>query len=137
MVSLSRYKKSLQGSKNNFFNLLEDLFSDFGSDMKADIKENENDYVVEVELPGISKKEIGIEVEYDRLVVSIVRQEDTTSENDHYLKKERKYDSRSRSFNLPNIINDQATANFNNGILTVVVPKREPGFNNSKIISID
>lgn len=109
----------------DFFN--ESLFSAFGgsNQMKVDIKENEKEYVVEAELPGIKKEELVVDLKDDRLTISVERNEQVNEEKESYIRRERRYGAVSRSFMVPNILRENASAKFESGILTVVLPKRD------------
>lgn len=92
----------------------------------ADIKETEEALVVQVELPGLQKDEINISLESGILTVGGERRfiKDDSKENFHRL--ERSHGKFSRSFRLPrNIETQQVKANFENGLLTLELPKTE------------
>ena len=123
--------------KNPLFSVLEEILNDISPEMKADIKETSREYIIEVELPGANKNEINVEVEYEKVIVSVASGEENIAENQNYIRKERKYESRSRSFHVPNIKSDEAKAGFNNGVLTIILPKRQMNFEQKKSILIE
>lgn len=94
--------------------------------IKVDIKEKDNAYEVQAELPGVNKEDI--EVEIDGGLVSIqaeVKREERT-EDERMLRRERYVGSVARRFELPVEINaEQATADYDNGVLVLVLPKLE------------
>jgi len=121
----------------DFFN--DPIFPSFFADnrgMKVDIKENENEYVLEAELPGVEKENINVELKDDILTISVEQKEILEEERENYIRKERRACSTSRSFQLPNIKNEEVTANFKNGILTITLPKREAGRRNIRKVNI-
>jgi len=94
--------------------------------IKVDVKENGDSYTVQAEIPGVPKDDIDISL--DGNVVSLraeVKQQDSTSQDDKVLRTERYYGSVSRSFQLPvDIDQAQARAKYDNGVLTLTLPKK-------------
>jgi len=110
----------------NFFNdaVLPSFFSNSGQ-MRVDISENDKEYILEAELPGVKKEEINLEVHDDRLTISVKKDENKEEKKDNYLRRERRTSSMVRSFSIENIVSDKITAKHENGILTLVLPKKE------------
>lgn len=100
------------------------FFSNSGQ-MKVDIKENEKDYVVEAEIPGAKREEITLEIDDQRLTISSERKEETKANRENFIRRERRTSSMARSFALENVDAQKATAKFENGVLTVTLPKKE------------
>lgn len=108
---------------NAFGDFFRPLFYDEYSDkMKTDIKDNGSEYSLEIELAGFDKSDISINYEDDYLTVSAkkVKEEDKTN----YLRKERSV-SCSRSFYVGDINDEAIKAKYENGILSIVIPKEE------------
>ncbi|MDD2397659.1 MAG: Hsp20/alpha crystallin family protein, partial [Tissierellia bacterium] len=103
---------------------------------KIDVQENDNEYVVEAELPGVNKDEVNIEMNEGRLSISIQREEIKDEENKNYVHKERRYSSMSRSIYLDEAKSEGIKASLENGVLNIIVPK-ETKPNNSIKIDID
>ncbi|NTV89418.1 MAG: Hsp20/alpha crystallin family protein [Clostridiales bacterium] len=93
--------------------------------MKADIRETEKEYLIEAEIPGVRKEDIRLELDNDVLTLSVERKEEVNEEKDNYIRKERRYGSYSRSFRVGNVKNEAVAAKYNDGILTVTIPKSE------------
>ncbi len=93
--------------------------------IKVDVKENENEYVVEAELPGVEKDDITLELRDELLTISVEKKDEIDEENDNYIRRERHYGSMSRSFYVDNIDGEKVKAKFENGILYVNLPKKE------------
>lgn len=90
----------------------------------TNIVENEKDFRVELSAPGFNKTDIKVEVENDTLVISGEHKEETKEENANYTRKEFNYGSFKRSFSLPENVNtDNVEAKYENGILTITLPK--------------
>ncbi len=94
--------------------------------LKVDIKERENAYAIHAEIPGIKKEDIHVSI--DGAVVSISaerREEKEVKEGEHVLRSERYFGKVSRSFELPQEVDEtQASAKYNDGVLELVLPKK-------------
>lgn len=94
--------------------------------IKVDVKENDKAYTVQAEVPGVSKDEIHVSL--DGNVVTLraeVKQEDRQGSDEKVLRSERYYGAVSRSFQLPMDIDQaQAKAKYENGVLTLTLPKK-------------
>ncbi len=93
--------------------------------MKVDIKENEKEYILEAELPGVKKEEVNIQIDDDRLTISVQKNEQTDEEKDSYIRKERNYCTMTRSFAISNTETDNVNAKFENGLLLITLPKKQ------------
>ena len=92
----------------------------------VDIKETPDSLVLSAELPGIDKKDVHINIEENVLTISGERSFSRDEKKEDYHRIERVYGSFSRSFTLPrNVKLDAVKANFDNGVLTVTIPKAE------------
>ena len=92
----------------------------------VDIFEAQNELVAKVDLPGVDEKDIDIRLENNTLTIRGERKFEKSVNEDSYLRVERAYGSFTRTFSLPNTINPEGiNANYNNGVLTVHMPKRE------------
>ena len=122
----------------NFFNdsRLPSLYS-HSNEIKVDIKENEKEYVIDAELPGVKKDEINLELRDDRLTIAVQRNETTEEERDNYIRKERRSSAMSRTFWVENVKEEDINAKFENGILTISLPKMENGKVREHKISIN
>ncbi|NLP13203.1 MAG: Hsp20/alpha crystallin family protein [Clostridium sp.] len=101
------------------------VFFGSGSNMRVDISENEKEYVLEAEMPGVRKEDISIEVNDNRLTISAKRDEKVEEKRGNYIRKERRASSMARSFSVENVESDKITAKHDNGILTLILPKKE------------
>src|ERR1700722_18458034 len=92
----------------------------------VDIHENQQELVVKADLPGVEAKDLDIRVENNILTIRGERRFEKKVNEDNYLRVERAYGSFSRSFSLANTVNpDGIKADYQNGVLTLNVPKRE------------
>jgi HSP20 family protein len=91
----------------------------------VDIFETENELVVKADVPDVNQKDIDVRVENNMLTVRGERKFEEKTEKENYLRVERTYGTFSRSFRLPNTVNNEAImADYKNGVLTVTLPKR-------------
>lgn len=72
--------------------------------MKVDIKERDDRYLLEAELPGVNKEDINIEIKNDIMTISVERKEVFQEERENYIKRERRYGSFRRSFPVDDVI---------------------------------
>lgn len=92
----------------------------------VDIREDEDAFVVEAEVPGLTAEDVSIDVEKNVLTLGGERKAELEEQEKNYRRVERRYGSFSRSFTLPETVDDQdITADLKDGVLTVRLPKRE------------
>lgn len=94
--------------------------------IKIDVKENGNNYTVSAEIPGVRKEDIHVTIEGGMVMVRAdVKQEDA-HQDDKQLRNERYYGSVSRGIQLPQDVDQaQAKAKYDNGVLTLTLPKKQ------------
>lgn len=105
----------------------------------VDIVERPDALVVTAELPGLMAKEVDVSVDDGVLTISGEKEEEKKegAEDSQYYVFERRYGSFRRSFTLPNAVDvDKISAEFDNGLLTVVLPKTENVKARGKKISV-
>ena len=92
----------------------------------VDIFETDNDVVVKAELPGMDPKSIDVRLENNVLMLKGERHFEKETKEENYHRVEREYGSFSRSFSLPMPVKeDKITAEYKDGILRIVLPKKE------------
>lgn len=107
----------------------------------VDMKENENSYLIEAELPGYKKDDIKISVNEDNILEIQSEKKETSVEKDHandfeWIVKERMQENFIRSFRFPHQVQaEKIDAVFKDGILTLNIPKTEKSKKN--IFKID
>ncbi|MDR0831966.1 MAG: Hsp20/alpha crystallin family protein [Bacillales bacterium] len=131
----------LPSSPFTFFgdNFLDDLFIETkgSSFLKTNIIENDDSYVLELEVPGVKKENISINLEKDTLTITVEKTAKELKEKEAYLKKEQAYGTFTRAFYVGNIKQDSIKAKNEDGILTVIIPKEKPIVPEKKQISIE
>ena len=142
------------GNDMNDLSLFNSLFDDFGDaynlpsfslkkafySPKVDVKEDDSNYTLEMDLPGKTDKDVKIELDRNVLTISSeaesAKEESSEDKKDKkakdenkekWLIKERTYTQFSRSFTVPDDVDsEKLTANVKNGVLTVVMPRHAP-----------
>ena len=111
--------------------------------MKTDIKETENSYVLDIEVPGFDKKDVNVSLENGYLTVSAQKKTCEGGENDEKNKKKENYIRRerscsvSRSYYVGDVDKEAVKAKYENGVLTIDIPKEKPALPESHSIVID
>lgn len=92
----------------------------------VDVMESPDHYLISADLPGMSEKDIKIDVHLGQLTISGERAQEHKKETEDLKFFERSFGKFSRSFSLPKEVNmDKIQARFDNGVLEVFVPKTE------------
>jgi HSP20 family protein len=135
---------------SQFENQMDRLFDDFwlnpfrgteewtGSYLPpVNIRENDGQVIAEVELPGMSEKEIDITVTRDTLRISGEKKQQEETKKENYYCMESSYGSFDRLVDLPSEVDEEKTeAEFKNGVLTVRMPKSQEAKTKSKKIPV-
>lgn len=105
--------------------ILDDFSVSFAnSNIKCDVYEENNKYVIEVELPGFKKENLIIEITDEILTISAFNEVDELNlENRNYLHQERNFGMFERSFCLKNLNTENVEAKYNDGILSIEIIK--------------
>ncbi len=120
----------------NFY--LDDFFDDFitspkGNGMKCDIYEKDGDYHIEMDVPGFDKKDINIECNNGYLTITAEKKEEINEEEKNYIRRERKSGKYERSFYLGEMDSDEIEAEFRDGLLKILIPKKVEVENKKRI----
>lgn len=114
--------------ENNFFDWSNKNYSNTNTSLPSvNVKEDNEAFEVEMAAPGFEKKDFKIEVNNSVLTVSSEKKvENETKEGQQFTRREFSFQSFSRSFTLPNIVEgDKISAKYENGILKISIPKKE------------
>jgi len=91
------------------------------------VKDTGKEFLLEVELPGILKENVSIELTEDTVEITGTRKEEEDVDDHEYLRRERIYSSWIRKLTLPEeIVEQKAQASYEDGVLILVLPKKEP-----------
>ena len=102
--------------------------------LRSDIKETDDNYIIDIEVPGISKNDISISFEDKNLTVKVSNKK---QENVKYLHSERLTGTFSKSFYIGNVKQESIKASFDNGLLTISIDKNSVKEESTKFIEIN
>ena len=130
MIPMLRNTRFLPSFTDDFFgkDFLADFFdsSTHKSIPEVNVKENKDEFKIEVAAPGLAKNDFKIDINNNVLTISSEREVKNVDENEKFIRREFSYSSFQRSFSLPETVNqDKISANHKDGILTISIPKRE------------
>ncbi len=97
-----------------------------GLEMRTDVTESENDYELDIDLPGISKDDISVTLDDGYLTIKAKanRNFDNGEKRKNFVHRERFSGVSSRSYYLGSVDEEKIEASFNNGVLHILVPKK-------------
>ena len=134
--------------QNEFNRLFEDFFENSGLtpwserfdgfNPRVNVAEREKEIEVTAELPGIAEEDVDISLTRDVLTIKGEKKQESERKEDNYTRVERSYGSFSRTISLPaDVVDaDNVEATFKNGVLTIVLPKREEAQQVSRRIAV-
>jgi HSP20 family protein len=130
--------KALTRSRELFPSVMEDFFKPWSpwftnggweNEMTVpavNITENKENYKLAVAVPGLKKDDFKIDLNGNMLTISSEKEESKESKESRYTRKEYSYSSFTRSFTLPELVNqEKIEANYEDGVLNVTLPKKE------------
>ncbi len=127
-MNLIRYSPNPLSLLDNVSTWFDDLFTEpvFGHAgvPAVDVKETDSEYLMEVELPGLTEKDVEVKLDNTLLTISSRKEEKKEEKKNGYIVRERRSSSFARSFVLPEGIDrEKISAEFKNGILNLSFPK--------------
>ena len=95
---------------------------------KTDIRKTEEGYLLEADLPGFEKKDISVGIDGDRLTIKAQRHSEVEDKEnkDKFVRIERSYGSYERSFSVAGLDTEKIDAKYENGVLSLNMPLKEP-----------
>lgn len=125
-----------------FDNFERSFFKNTNVDLPAfrtDIRDDGDKYVLDAELPGFHKEDIKLDVQDGILTISASHEETKEEKDDkgNYIRRERRMGSFNRSFDISGIDDQSISAAYNNGVLTLNLPKAQPALPESRRIAIE
>ncbi len=125
----------------NIFNMIDDFFTDdfpvrrslSHDTFKIDVREEDKNYLVEAELPGVNKEDITISVEDGMLTIAVKHEEQKEQKEKNYIHRERRFSSMERRLMLGDADGTGISAKLNDGLLEIKIPKKEKQDTSKKI----
>ncbi|MBQ7714793.1 MAG: Hsp20/alpha crystallin family protein [Clostridia bacterium] len=133
--------RELENLEREFFGM--NPFGYYGDTLaegfRTDLKDEGDSFTLEADLPGFEKKDINIEMKGDVLTINAERHSEHEDEDKkkNYIRCERSYGSYTRSFDISGIDSDGISAKYENGVLTVKMPKKTPAVPESRRLEIE
>lgn len=129
MLPENNRKGILPGFLDDFFN---DEFWPTRSSQRGinvpcvNVKENDNEYNIEVAAPGLNKEDFDVSLDGNVLTVSAEKKDEDEEKNKDFTRKEFSYTSFKRSFTCPESVDkENIDASYNDGVLNIKIPKKE------------
>ena len=149
MFELARRNNYHAVNSYNPFREMEDLERSFFGDpffesrdlaeFKTDVTDEGDHYLLEADLPGFDKKDIHLDISGDVLTIQAERHSkvEEKDKKDRVIRVERSYGSYSRQFDLSSVNADQIKAKYDNGVLTLTLPKKQATLPASRTLEIE
>ncbi|MCL1913665.1 MAG: Hsp20/alpha crystallin family protein [Eubacteriaceae bacterium] len=123
------------------FGLFEDFFDDAWNwpaarstnHFRIDVRETENEYFVEAEMPGVNREEISVDFNDGHLTISVNKNEDKENKSTNYLHRERHWTGMQRTIHLSEAGDEGVKAKLQDGMLKVEVPKSKKSKPNHRV----
>lgn len=124
--TFSSFRKEMGDLISNFWGAPPSAWLADNLSPAVDLSEQENAFIMRVDIPGMDAKDLNVQVHGTTVTVSGQRREEKETKEETYYRMERRQGSFSRSVTLPCIINeDEVAAEYVNGVLTLTLPKAE------------
>ena len=142
MFGMLPFERGNDNIFDTFDNFARDFFRSSNTSLPAfrtDIRDAGDKYVLEAELPGFRKEDISLDVKDGILTISAEHKENSDQKDDKgsYIRRERRYGSFSRSFDITGINESGITASYTNGVLELSLPKAQPAVPEVRKIAIE
>ncbi|MCG8539115.1 MAG: Hsp20/alpha crystallin family protein [Clostridia bacterium] len=128
MFDLVPFRKSGNDIFSFFSEMEKNFMQNFGgqlSSFKTDIVDKGDKFILEADIPGANKEDINIHVEDNKLTITAKHNVGKETNKDDYIRRERRYGSVQRSFDVSNIKVEKIKADYKNGVLTLDLPKKD------------
>lgn len=136
MFGLTPFNDSVlrkRGTEQSLSDLVDDFFGDDffpvrnlrRDTFKVDVRDDDNKFIIEADMPGVKKEEIQIDYHEGLLSISINHEETKEDKEKSYIHRERRLCSMTRNLNLGELDFEKINASLKNGILSIVAPKAE------------
>lgn len=117
----------MRNAMNEMFgeNFMRPFFAPAPASFRVDVKETETGYEIHADLPGVDREHIDVTTDHDILTIKADFGNETRTEKEGYTHIERRTGSMTRSFNVKGINTEAITADYENGVLKLTLPKQQ------------
>ena len=129
MFGMIPFDRSDNNVFDTFDNFARDFFRKSNADLPAfrtDIRDTGDSYVLEAELPGFKKENISLDLKDGILTITASQSESSEEGSGSYIRRERRYGSFQRSFDVTGIDETGISAAYQDGVLCLTLPKAKP-----------
>ena len=142
MFGMLPFERGNDNTFDTFDRFMHNFFDNSNTTLPAfrtDIRDAGDKFVLEAELPGFEKEDIHLDLKDGILTIAAEHKENADQKDDkgNYIRRERRYGSFSRSFDVTGIDENGITAAYKNGVLELSLPKAVPVVPEAKRISIE
>ena len=128
MFGMLPFERSDNNLFDSFDNFARDFFRKSNTDLPAfrtDIRDDGDHFTLEADLPGFNKEDISLDLKDSILTISAIHQESDEQKDDkgNYIRRERRYGSFQRSFDVTGIDERGISASYQDGVLAINLPK--------------
>ena len=127
MMTMIPYRTAMSARPYDAFadNFFRSLFGNTQNEsFRVDVQDKEDAYVIEADLPGVARENIHVDLNEDVLTISAEKAENAEEKENGYIMRERRTGKASRSFNVEGIRKEDISAAYENGVLTLTLPKQ-------------
>lgn len=139
MFDLMPFERKTRNLSNYFDAFEKTFFNDFPamfSEMRTDIQDKGDHYLLQADIPGFSKEDICIHINGDTLTISAEHNDKKEEKDNSFICRERRYGSFARSYDISGINTQDISAAYNNGVLELQLPKSDPNASKERQITI-
>ena len=127
MMTMIPYRTAMSARPYDAFadNFFRSLFGNTQNEsFRVDVQDKGDAYVIEADLPGVARENIHVDLNEDVLTISAEKAENAEEKENGYIMRERRIGKASRSFNVEGIRKEDISAAYENGVLTLTLPKQ-------------
>ena len=146
IIPMTHFNRALRSPFADFDNLARAFFDEPFFSAKAqirpfrtDIKKTDEGFVLEADLPGFDKKDISVRLEGDVLTIKAQRHSESEDKDkkDSFVRIERSFGTYERSFDVSGIDTENVGAKYENGVLSLTMPAKQPQTPPSRQLTIE
>ncbi|NLJ30576.1 MAG: Hsp20/alpha crystallin family protein [Clostridiales bacterium] len=128
MFDLIPFEQRSKGLFDPFEKMAQGFFGDWDKDIfpcRTDILDKGDKFVLKADMPGFNKEDIHIDINGDVLTLNAEHKEEVNEDKKDFVRRERRYGSVSRSFDISDVEADKITASYEKGVLELEMPKKQ------------